>query len=154
MKEEQYQDWVERARELTHQRMTDAKTKYGLGKYKRYQLDLQTATIRFYDGNDTERVCADLQVAGSWSPESESWMWGWENESVPDAAVDRMTEVFDTGVRTDVEKLQRMFGSCDEGEAWSMASLACEIIDAESVYRVPGKKNMLFLLLLNIRTVS
>jgi hypothetical protein len=150
MRETQYEEWVERARAITRQRIADAKAKFGLGKYKRYQLDLPTATIRFYDERDVEKVCADIQVAGSWSPDSDSWMWGWENESLPEAAVDRMIKVFDTGVRTAVEKLQHMFGSCDEGEAWSMASLACEILDAESVYRAPGKKSMLFLLLTNI----
>jgi hypothetical protein len=153
MNEAQYEEWVKRARALTRERMDGSKTEFGLGEHKRYQLDLPTATIRFYDDQDAERVCADIQFAGSWSQDSESWMWGWENESVPEAAVDRMVEVFDMGVRSGVEKLQHMFGSCDEGEAWSMASLACEILDAESVYRAPGKKNMLFLLLMNIRTV-
>ena len=153
MKEERYQEWIDRARSLTRQRMASAQTEFGLGKYKRYQVDLPTAKIRFYDEKDAERVCADIQVAGSWSQDSESWMWGWENESVPEAASDRMIEVFDTGVRMGIEKLQHLFGSCDEGEAWSMASVACEILGAESVYRAPGKKNMLFLLLMNIRTV-
>ncbi len=153
MKETQYEEWVERARALTRERMDESKTEFGLGKYKRYQVDLPKAAIRFYDEQDAERVRADIQVAGSWSSESESWMWGWENESIPEAAVDRMTAVFDMGVSVGIEKLQHLFGSCDEGEAWSMASLACEILGAESVYCAPGKKNMLFLLLMNIRTV-
>lgn len=153
MNESGYEEWLERARASTRERMNASKETFGIGGFSRYAVDLAAATIRFYDAHDVERVRADIQVAGSWSPDSQSWMWGWENESVPEAAVDRMALVLETGRRKAIGKLQQVFGDCDEAEAWSMASLACEILDAESVYRVPGKSSLLFLLLMNIRTV-
>ncbi len=153
MDQQEYEAWVERARAFTTQRMSEARARFGLGSYKRYELDLATAEIRFHDDAGACRLRAEIRVAGSWSSASQSWMWGWENDSVPDEAVAGMSAVAEAGERLGVEKLQRLFGDCDEAEAWSMASLACEILDAESVYRVPGKSSLLFLLLMNIRTV-
>lgn len=147
MSEAEYEAWVERARSLTLGRMAAAKDQFGIGGYKRYELDLPAAEIRFYDEAGSCRLRAGIRVAGSWSSTSQSWMWGWENDSVPDAAVEGMSRVAEAGERNDVEKLQRLFGDCDEGEAWSMASLACDIMEAECVYRSPGKNSMLFLLL-------
>lgn len=150
MNADEYETWVETAREQTRQRMAEAQTRYGLGTFKRYQIDLPTATIRFYDENDAERVCADIQVAGSWAPEAESWLWGWDNESVPASASAQLAAVRDRGIREDIEQLRESFAPCDEAEAWSMASLAANVLDAQCVYRAPGAKNKLFLLLMAI----
>lgn len=151
MTESDYEAWVERARALTATRMADARSRFGMSGYKRYEVDLTAAEIRFYDKDSVCRLRADIRVAGSWSSASRSWMWGWENDSVPDVAVDGLSAVAEAGERLGVERLRRLFGDCDEGEAWSMASLACEILGAECVYRSPGRNNYTFLLLWNLR---
>lgn len=150
----EYEKWVEVARERTRERMAAAQQRFGLGTHARYQIDLPTATVRFYDAADAEQVRASLQVAGSWSPAAKSWLWGWENQSVPAPAVSRMAAVRERGAQEDIGKLQAAFTPCDEGQAWSMASLAADIVDAECVYRASGPKSQLFLLLTDIRQAN
>lgn len=150
MQLQEYDEWIATARQRTQERMAVAQAQFGMGTNKRYEIDLQTATIRFFDPSGDERIRAEIQVAGSWSTASNSWLWGWENQSVPAAAVSRMTAVRELGAQRQIDKLTTSFAPCDEGEAWSMASVASEIVDSQSVYRTVGAKNQLFLLLFSI----
>lgn len=153
MTADEYKDWVAAAREKTQNRIAEARKVFGLGAHQRYAIDLPTATIRFFDANDIERASADIQVAGSWSPDSSTWLWGWENESLPDAVVFRLRAVRELGASKKVRALQASVVQCDEGEAWSMASLAADILNARCVYRAHGARSELFLLLFLVKVV-
>lgn len=147
----EYEQWVEAARARVRERMADSQTRFGLGTYGRYEIDLPSATIRFLDAAGRDRVRADLQIAGSWSPASETWMWSWENQSVPELAVLRLREVREAGHDKGVDSLKASIVECDEGGAWSLASLAADILDAQCVYRVAGQHSHLYLLLFSIQ---
>jgi hypothetical protein len=151
MTTDEYEKWVRQARAHSKERMESATHEFGLGTYKRYDVDLPTAKIRFSDEQGATRVSADIQVAGSWSPNSDSWMWSWENESMPAAACARVEAVKQFGEKNDIDELKSSFPFCDEGKAWSMASAAAEILGAECPYRVVQPKSYVFLLLFSIR---
>lgn len=146
--------WIAQARQHTEQKTAAAQRDFGVGSHGRHQTDLQTATIRFFDAADVEQACAEIQVAGSWSPDSATWMWGWENESVPDVATARLDALREVGRRRHVNALLAHVQDCDEDEAWNLASLAAEITDAQCVYRVGGARNQSFLLLFNLRRTA
>src|ERR1700712_5372231 len=141
MKSPDYEEWVNGARQQTQERMSAAQQQFGLGGHARYEIDLASATIRFFNADDIEEVRADIQVAGSWSPVSASWLWGWENASVPAAASSRTALVHELGETNDVAQLRTSFSPCEEAEAWSMAAIAAQALDAECVYRAPGAMN-------------
>ncbi len=147
----QYEHFVETARQLAQARMDSARASFGLGSYRRYDIDLPTAKIRFFDDDSVEQISADIQVAGSWSPLSHSWLWAWDNDSLPEVVAARMGEVRQFGEQNDIGTVRTSFESCYEGEAWSMASIAAQILDAECIYRVVSQKSYLFLLLFSIR---
>jgi len=149
-----YEKLITEARKRTNDKIEAAKRKYGLGTYSRYQIDLSTATIRFLDDTAAERIRADIQAAGSWSPESETWLWAWDNDSIPEGAKARLAHVREFGEKHDFEPLMGSFDRCDEGGAWSMASVAADLLNAECVYRAPGPKSRLFLLLFNVRKLA
>lgn len=149
-----YEQLITDARKRTNARIETSRQKYGLGTYTRYQTDLSAATIRFFDDTGAERLRADIQTAGSWSPQSETWLWAWENESIPEGAKARLALVRDFGQTHAFEALTGSFDRCDEGGAWSMASVAADLLAAECVYRAPGPKSHLFLLLFNIQKVA
>jgi murein L,D-transpeptidase YcbB/YkuD len=134
--------------------MNTAQQHFGLGTHARYETDLAAASIRFFDEHDVEQVRADIQVAGTWSPKSETWMWGWENESIPDAATAKLAAVRDAGLQQGVKALVAMVQDCDEDQAWRLAALAVDIVHAQCVYRTGNAGNRAFLLLFNLRRVG
>ena len=154
MNTDDFNAWAAAARQRTEQKTEAAQRDFGLGSHARYQTDLAAATIRFFDAADVEHARAEIQVAGSWSPDSSTWMWGWENESVPDAATDRLEAVRDAGRKRHVNALLAHVQACDEDGAWNLASLAADIVDAQCVYRIGGARNQAFLLLFNLRRTA
>jgi hypothetical protein len=150
MNKDQFNLLISEARKSTKEKIEKLQTEFGIGSYERYKIDLQSSEIRFFDGEGTEKVLANLQFAGSWSPNSESWLWAWDNESVPPIAWEKMMKVQEFGKKNHLETVESSFEPCDEGEAWSMASIAAQILDAQCVYRVAGSKNIAFFLLFSI----
>lgn len=154
MNNEEFEQWVTTARQRARASMDAARERFGLGTHARYETDLTTATIRFFDANDVERVRADIQVAGSWSPNSGTWMWGWENQSAPDAVVSRLAPIAEVGREKNVEALQAHVVECDEAQSWSLAALAADIVGAECLYLTGSAKNRVFLMLFDLRKVG
>jgi hypothetical protein len=151
MNSDEYEQWVAAARARLQAGMDAARERFGIGTHARYETDLEKATIRFFDASDVEQVRAEIQVAGSWSPGSGTWMWGWENESAPEAVVSKLGPIVEAGRDKDVKALQAHVVECDEGGAWDLAALAADIVDAPCVYRVGAARNRTFLLLFDLR---
>jgi hypothetical protein len=153
MDTDEYERWMDAARARAQRNMDAARQRFGLGSHARYQADLVTATIRFFDAKDVERARADIQVAGTWSPNSGTWMWGWENESVPESAVRRLAPIVEAGRDKDIESLQTFVVECSEADAWSLAALAADIVGADCMYRSGNARSRAYLLLFDLRCV-
>ena len=150
----QYEKLIADARSHTNQKIEAAKQKYGLGTYSRFEIDLPSAAIRFLDDKGAEKIRSDIQVAGTWDAASTAWLWAWDNDSIPAAARSKLSRVQEFGEKNQLEYVAYSFDNCDEGHAWSMASLAAELLEAECVYRAPTKTSYTFLLLFNIKTAG
>jgi uncharacterized protein DUF6882 len=147
----EYEKLVTEARSRGTARIEAAKQKYGLGTYSRYEIDLPTATIKFLDDKGAEKIRSDIQAAGSWSSSPTTWLWSWDNESIPEKAQSRMARVREFGEQHEIEHVMGSFDPCPEEEAWTVTSIAAQVLDAECIYRAPGKNTNLFLLLFNIQ---
>lgn len=150
----QYEKLAGDAREHTKAKIEAAKQKYGLGTYAKYEIDLPTATIRFLDASGKTQITSDIQAAGSFDPNSETFLWAWDNESIPEKAKSRLAEVRAYAEQHEIEHVMDSFDRADEAEAWTVTSIAAEQLNAEAVYRAEGPRNQLFLLLFNIRKAS
>lgn len=154
MNTDDYNKLIAKARSLGQSRIEAAKDLYGIGSWQHFDIDLPTAKIRFSNDKDSIQIEADIQVAGSWAPESQTWLWSWDNESIPTIAFNRLNDVRTFGEKEKIDTVEGSFEPCDEGEAWSMASIAAQILDAECIYRVSRSKNYVFLLLFSIKKVK
>ncbi len=95
-------------------------------------------------------VRASVIPAGSWSRKSQSWLWSWDNASIPPdvSAPARAVKAF--GERNAIGPLTGAFSPCSEELAWAVAALALKILDAACLYRVPQSNTDLFVLLNDI----
>jgi hypothetical protein len=150
---EEFQRLLETARNECRQKLEDTKREFGLGTYDRYDLDLQRAVIRFSDAAGTARVEADIEVAGTWAAGRRTWVWGWDNESIPEISRKRMNEVRTFGIREQIAMVGESFAPCGEVEAWGMTALAGHLLNCHGFYRSPGKSSDAFLLLFSLRKV-
>ena len=142
------------ARAQANAKIEAAKKANGLGTYSQYAIDLPTATIRYLDEKNVEKIRSRIQAAGSWSRDTQTFLWARDNETIPDAAKDRLAQVHAFGEQHEIEHLMFSFDECDEAEAWTVTALAAQVLNAECLYRAPGKSTELFLLLFDIAKTS
>jgi hypothetical protein len=151
MEQETFQMLLETARAECREKLESTKASYALGSHARYDLDLERGTMRFSDAGGAVRVTATIQVAGTWFPSSNEWLWGWDNDALPIVSREQLTVVRELGVGEDLYMLSSSFGSCRDIEAWAMTALAGKLLDCEGFYRAPTDSAQLFLLLFSLR---
>ena len=146
--------FIDEAKSLTRERNAQAETEFGLGRHARYQLDLETRTLTFFDASDAPVVTARIVPVGSVVHSSRSWLWSWENESIPKEASEPMRAVAAFGREHGIPALERNFSPCDDSLAWALAAISLRLLDAEGIYRVGQTKTQLFLLLFDLKRVE
>jgi len=69
---------------------------FGIGDYERWDYDLEKATLTF-SNNGVPGVIADVLAAGSIATASKSWLWSWNNASLPDHVTNSVLAVPEFG---------------------------------------------------------
>jgi hypothetical protein len=146
--------FAEEANALAKSRNAQAASKFGLGSHARYDLDLEERRLSFLDAGGARVVTARVVPVGSWARGSHSWLWSWENNSIPHAASDAMAVVRKFGEAHDVAALRQSLESCDESLAWALAAISLKLLDAQCVYRIEQPRTFLFLLLFDLKNVA
>jgi uncharacterized protein DUF6882 len=145
---------IDEAKALAKKRNEVAQQEFGLGGYARYDLDLRSRLLRFFDANDRQAVNARTVPVGSLAPGSKSWLWSWENESIPSEASEPMLAVTHFGEKNKVAALKHTFSPCDEALAWALAAISLKLLDAQAIYRIAQTENQLFLLLFDLKRIG
>ena len=104
--------------------------------YEQWHYDQETAVFTFsFRGKVLFQ--ADFLVAGTISEVDGTWLWGWANEHLCHKAICGTHIIQEFGERNDVLKLRTEKWKADEHDPWEMASVACELLNGEGVYRCP-----------------
>jgi len=146
--------FIDEAKSLTKTRNAQAEGEFGLGGHARYHLDLEARTLAFFDASDAPVVTARIVPVGSLSQASQSWLWSWENESIPEQASKAMQTVRQFGEKHDIAALEGTFSPCDDALAWALAAISLKLLDAQGVYRIDQAKTLLFLLLFDLKRIE
>ncbi len=102
--------------------------------------------------NDGEVVVeADLQVVGSFSYVSQTWLWSWGNEHFPEDSKWLLENVQQFGQDNGFDAMANAKWSGEEEDGWLMSAIVRYLLQGEFVYRVPSESGALFLLLSNMR---
>lgn len=107
---------------------------YKLGSYSRWDFSQDTGQIIFSD-NGVPKVIAKVQIAGTWSNVSNTWMWSWNNKSI-DALVKKDIEtVRKFGQEKKYVELTDAQWESTSDYAWTTTAVAGHILNAKTAYR-------------------
>jgi hypothetical protein len=126
---------------------------FGLDRFERYDWTLRTSQLIFSDRGQP-RVAADIQLVGSISTRSHSWLWSWANRSVLESLRHRVREVREYGETHRYLKLASAAWEAGEGDGWEMTAITAYLIGAAGAYRAPGDRNSSFLAITDIHWVQ
>lgn len=135
-------------------RQEKAKALWGFGAKKRWFFDDEKKTLRFYDHEDGPSVVADVVITGSFSTNSNTWLWAWCNENYSDEDRLRVNPLRVFGEVRGIEKFAEGQWDAEEVDGWEVTQIAADLLGAEAIYRMPDEHLMVFMLLNNFRLES
>jgi hypothetical protein len=135
--------------EVTHknQKLAD---EYGLGSYERWDINQEIGELVFSDGGVPQLVCS-VTMLGSFSEQSETWMWGWANPSLLEPLTRDTNALRDYGEQHRIEDLVVGKTTATEGDAWALSALSCRILDGLGLYRGPTGNGFVVMMLKEIK---
>ena len=83
MRSDDWKDLLGQSIEYLDSRQEWCKREFRLSEYERYFWDQENGTIVFSD-EGIPKVEATIQFVGTFSSNSDTWLWGWANESFLD----------------------------------------------------------------------
>lgn len=116
----------------------------------RWEYDDGGSILRLF--NDGEPgVVATARPVGSFSTKTETWMWTWANEQYSEAERADAAQVRTFGEIRGIRRLHDPHWSCTEDDAWEVAQIAADLLDAQVIYRAPFDHVRVFFLLSDFR---
>ncbi len=151
MNDAEYQLLMERATSYLRAKNRLCWSEWRLDERSRFEWSQEAGTIVF-SGPDG-RVTADIQFIGSWSADTNTWMWAWHNESIDHHLKTSVLNVKRYGEIHDLPELKEAILDGPIEAAWDMTSLSCYILQSDMGYRAPdsAKDKFTFLSLSNFR---
>lgn len=116
---------------------------FRISSWPRWHYDLERGTLSFLN-DDQPRVIASIQVVGTTSERSGTWLWSWANESLPENATRSMMKVRAFGEQESLSDLTTPSAADDAYVGWGMTAIAAKIIGAKGGYRCPGENGFLY----------
>jgi hypothetical protein len=144
-------DWeklVSDANAYTETQQSRLKTEFSLLDWKRYDYHQEAAALVFSSGG-TERLTTRIQIVGSTSTSSGTWLWAWDNPSILEEASESVHLLRKFGLQHRFERLSEAKWKADEIDGWEMTAVACLLLGGEGVYRAPDENGALFMVLTN-----
>jgi len=115
----------------------------GLGLCDRFEVDLASGKLRFYDGEQLA-VEADVTPIGTHAAKNESWQWAWANKSFPDDVRERAAKLKELAAQTALEAFNERTLEVDEAQTWQLVAMACEHLGALGTYDFPTKNARMY----------
>jgi hypothetical protein len=110
-----------------------------------WEYDASTQTLQLKKGVLPWRALRAVAI-GSMAYESESWLWAWANDALPDAARDDVARVRDEAARAPgMSVLRRAELPCSEEFAVRLAAIAALRMDARGIYGAPFGSGVMML---------
>lgn len=131
---------------------TQLNEEYNLGAY-RWDLDQKKGTLTFSE-NGTPKVIATVQIAGSYSTYSHTWMWAWANESVSEPLKTGATQVKAYGTEHKYLQLTTAKFEYPEDSCWELTAVAGYLLKAKGAYRGPMTDGYVYMLITDIKKVD
>jgi hypothetical protein len=154
MNEAPFEEYLERCVEALQEKNGLLETVHGLGSYDRWHYDGPAATLTFWNEEEETQLVAEITEIGTYSLNTQTWMWAWANESATPAArqqAEALQSLFDT---TGNSMFRDAHFDCDEFLAWELASAAVEHLEALGCYRAPSGHLWMFVAIDRLSTAT
>ena len=137
MNEGQFEEFIARC-VADAQRKADAlDAEHGLHSFARWDDDGDRQTIIFSNPGEADALEAKITSIGSYSLQTQTWMWAWANGSLTNDAREKASKLKGLYDRTRMRIFTDAHVDCDEYLAWELAAAAVDELGSLGCYREP-----------------
>lgn len=151
--ESEWQILIEKSYEQLRAQQDILEEVFDLSKHERWDFDQDTGELIF-SNNGKATVVAKFQFVGSFSTESETWLWSWGNSSIEEELYEELRVVYEYGESKGFDKLTEEKWPAEEVDGWEMAAVTNHLIGGKGVYRPPFGKGYSFMVITSIKRVQ
>ncbi|MBW4622104.1 MAG: hypothetical protein KME17_22470 [Cyanosarcina radialis HA8281-LM2] len=152
MNDNEFECFLAQCLEELEQKQSYLMDEFGIGKYERFDIDLQRSIIEFKE-NSVVKIVASITPVGSYSTNNPSWMWSWANPSIPQVLQKKSEKIKELAELTGLEIFNAKIFPVDEEMAWEIAAMACHHLKSMGCYRAPSGKICFFAAIDNVKTL-
>ena len=113
-----------------------------------WDYDLDEATLTFSDPDGRAPLELNIQVVGTTSNETSTWLWGWGNEHLPAISTGALQAAREFGRKEGLHLLTTAMLPDDESLGWKLAAIAARLLNATGAYRCPSGKGFVYVVFL------
>ncbi|MHA3915934.1 DUF6882 domain-containing protein [Halovulum sp. GXIMD14793] len=110
-----------------------------MGEAERVDIDLEAGVIVWIFAD--KLVTAPAELLGTWNPDDQTFLWGWDHPSAPEGSAVSSLAVKEYADKHGIVELQTSKPSCDFDGCWKLAATAALIGDLQGVYRMEAAPN-------------
>ncbi|MBM7068944.1 DUF6882 domain-containing protein [Actibacterium sp. 188UL27-1] len=108
---------------------------WGMDKATSYDVDLSAGTITFFLP-DGKKAQAAAQLLGTWNPNDETFLWGWDHPSAPLGTATASAALRGHASQHGIDQLSTPKITCDFEACFSIAATAILVADLQGIYRL------------------
>jgi hypothetical protein len=84
---------------------------------------------------------------GTYSTDSDTWMWAWGNDSLPAQVRAALGKVKRAGEETGFRRLTQGHWTADEQDGWNMTAYAYDVLGGLGAYRTPSDNGYVYMVI-------
>jgi len=150
---DQWNEFVRSCSERLSEKQESLRQQFKIGEHKRWDWDLDTGTLIFSNDGVTA-VTAEIDLVGSISSTSNTWLWAWANSSLSELKDNISIPVTEIGAESNFVKLTTPYWPADEVDGWQMTAICADILGSKGAYRTASETGFTYLIIRNIDWVS
>lgn len=137
MTDEEFADAIAQATEELRRKQGQLEVEFGIGTFASFWFDQDKGTLQFNDDRERVSVEAKILSVGSFSLNSQTWMWAWENDSLTPVLRQKAEVLKSLFDQTGRKLFLQPVIDADEITGWEMTALAVKHWNARGAYRMP-----------------
>ena len=135
--EEQYKDYASKSDSIMQLKQKVFEDEFLTQSYDSWEPDLKNGTIIYKKYGLPTLECIVL-VVGSFSEESNTWMWAWKSDSTLADQKDQLLEIKQFGEKHKIRHLRSgLLYDIEESECWEFTAIAGNLLNAIGATSIP-----------------
>ena len=151
--DEVFHDLISSNFRYLEERQKEFLEKYKVNDHERWDWYQDTGKLVFTH-RGVKQVEADVHFSGTFSKNSNTWMWAWANDSLEETVKSSSRKVRAIGEELGLLKLVAAHWDATEVDGWEMTAVLAKVMNAIGAYRTPSDTGYTYMVVTKAKWVN